>query len=169
MSTAYISLGSNLDQPKDQLDIAAQAIKALPQSQWKICSRYYVTKPWGIVEQPPFMNAVCAIETQLPATDLMKALLQIEADQGRVRTFRNAPRVIDCDLLLYGDAIIESDRLIVPHPRLHERLFVLAPLQEIAPELMLPTGESVTDLVRQCDQTDIIEILPHQQEQYCHA
>ena len=106
-------------------------------------SSVYETAPVGVTEQPEFLNAVAALETCLPATDLLDVLLNLENKLGRVRTFRWGPRVLDLDLLLYGDAQIMLPSLTVPHPRLRERAFVLVPLAEIAPELVLP-GEHKT-------------------------
>ena len=106
-------------------------------------SARYETAPVGVTDQPDFLNAVAQIETALPATDLLDALLNIENKLGRVRTLRWGPRVIDLDLLLYGDAQIALPNLTVPHPRLRERAFVLVPLAEIAPGLVLP-GDTQT-------------------------
>lgn len=161
---AYISLGSNLALPQQQLETAIAAIDKHPGMQLIACSRFYVTKPWGsTVEQPNFVNAVVAIETKLPPLDLLAALQAIEHEQGRERIMKNGPRTIDCDILLYGDALIDlAPTLIVPHPRLKERTFVLAPLFEIAPDLILPGSAPMPlkDYWDQCEHDSIIEIIP---------
>jgi 2-amino-4-hydroxy-6-hydroxymethyldihydropteridine diphosphokinase len=101
-------------------------------------SSLYETAPVGFREQPPFLNAVVALETPLPPADLMRSLLAIERDLGRVRSFPNAPRTLDLDLLLYGDTVLDTAELTVPHPHLPERAFVLVPLAEIVPDLRHP-------------------------------
>ncbi len=101
-------------------------------------SSVYETEPVGFADQPTYLNAAVRLRTEHPPVELMNNLFRIERSLGRVRTFPNAPRTIDLDLLLYGDAIIETLDLVVPHPRLHERAFVLQPLAEIAPDLVHP-------------------------------
>lgn len=164
MVTAYIGLGSNLNNPTAQLQKAIVGIKAFPKTTFIACSRFYRTKPWGFLYQPDFLNAVVAIETDLTAEALMLALQQLENRLGRARSIKNGPRVIDCDLLLYGEAIIQTQDIIVPHPRLKERLFVLAPLQDVAPDLILPSGEDIPSLIRQCDMNEILEIITPSKE-----
>jgi 2-amino-4-hydroxy-6-hydroxymethyldihydropteridine diphosphokinase len=101
-------------------------------------SSLYETEPVGYPDQPPFLNAVVALDTAVTPAELMRGLLAIEEAMGRRRTFRNAPRTLDLDLLLYGDAILDEPGLTLPHPRLHERAFVLVPLAEIAPDVVHP-------------------------------
>jgi 2-amino-4-hydroxy-6-hydroxymethyldihydropteridine diphosphokinase len=101
-------------------------------------SSLYETEPVGYLDQPPFLNAVAAIETTLAPTDVVRRLLSIERAMGRRRTFRNAPRTLDLDLLLYGDTILDTAEVVLPHPRMHERGFVLIPLSEIAPAVVHP-------------------------------
>ncbi|MHB1676862.1 MAG: 2-amino-4-hydroxy-6-hydroxymethyldihydropteridine diphosphokinase [Sulfuriferula sp.] len=135
---AFIALGSNLVNPAGQVLQAFAAIAALPQTE--LCSRssLYLSTPIGYADQPDFINAVVQIKTTLSAHQLLAALLDIEQCYGRERTFRNAPRVIDLDILLY-DQLIQCDTgLSLPHPRMHERAFVLIPLLEIAPEVIIP-------------------------------
>lgn len=131
MTTAYIALGSNLNNPKKQLKIAVRHISAIPQTILLSQSSIYQTKPIGPQNQPDFMNQVIAIETPLLAHALLYALQAIENTMGRVRTTHWGPRIIDCDILLFGDEIINTDDLIIPHPEMHKRDFVLKPLSEI--------------------------------------
>ena len=143
MPLAYIALGANLDDPLGQLRAALDAVAALPDSRMLRTSSFYRTAPVGAPGQPDYLNAVAALETGLAPDDLLAALLEIEHDFGRRREYRNAPRTLDLDLLLYDDAVIDRSHLQVPHPRLHLRAFVLVPLAEIAPELRLPGRGSV--------------------------
>lgn len=152
--TAYIALGSNLQQPAEQVRAALAALAALPECSGLRASSLYVTAPVGYADQPDFINAVARLDTTLSALALLAQLQALEAQFGRERSFRNAPRVLDLDLLLYGDQRIDSLELSVPHPRMHERAFVLAPLAELAPALMLPQG-SVTACLAACAQDGI--------------
>lgn len=147
---AFIALGSNLDDPVVQVTSAAAAIAQLPETRRTGCSSLYRTAPVGLTAQPDFINAVCAVETGLPAPELMQALLAIERTHGRVRAIPGGPRSLDLDLLLYGDAVIRAPGLTVPHPRLHERAFVLYPLAEIAPALVIPGRGRIADLLPGC-------------------
>lgn len=148
MVAAYIGLGSNLDGPAGQVERALRELDALPQTRLVARSRLYRTAPWGGIAQPDFINAVAALDTGLDARSLMRALLEIEHRAGRRRDGeRNGPRVLDLDLLLYGDEQIAEAELHVPHPRLHERAFVLVPLAEIAPDLVVPGQGTVQNLV----------------------
>jgi 2-amino-4-hydroxy-6-hydroxymethyldihydropteridine diphosphokinase len=145
VATAYIALGSNLG---DRLAALQRAVDALDAYGTVVAvSSLYDTVPVGYVDQPTFLNAAVQFETALSPAALLAALHQIEADNGRVRTFLNAPRTLDLDLLLYDDIIINGPTLIVPHPRLHERAFVLAPLSEIARDARHPVlNRTITDL-----------------------
>ena len=150
--SAYIGLGSNLAQPAAQVRQAQELLGTLPDTRVARCSSLYRTRPIGDVSQPDFINAACALETVLAPDALLGALLALEARQGRVRTPDNVggPRVLDLDLLLYGDACLECPDLTVPHPRLHERAFVLYPLAEIAPDLIIPGRGAVSALRTAC-------------------
>jgi 2-amino-4-hydroxy-6-hydroxymethyldihydropteridine diphosphokinase len=147
MTRVYIALGANLDDPKGQLDSAAGALAdlALPGS-YRI-SGYYRSAPMGEVEQPDYLNAVAALDTELSPLALLDALQVIENGQGRVREVRWGPRTLDLDLLLYGDEIIDSPRLTVPHYGMKNRSFVLIPLSELAPGLLLPCGSRLGELI----------------------
>lgn len=112
-------------------------------------SSLYETEPVGYLEQPAFLNAVVALDTELAPVDLLQALLGIEHDLGRTRSFANAPRTLDLDLLLVDDVTLDTNYLTLPHPRLHERAFVLVPLAELVPEMVHPvTGQTVREMVR---------------------
>ena len=136
--TAFIALGANLDDPVAQVLRGFEALAGLPGSRLLARSRLYRTAPMGVVGQPDYINAVAALDTTLPATELLCALLALEARQGRERHTPLAPRTLDLDLLLYGQAEIALPELTVPHPRMHLRAFVLAPLLEIAPDCAIP-------------------------------
>ncbi|MFM2482154.1 2-amino-4-hydroxy-6-hydroxymethyldihydropteridine diphosphokinase [Celerinatantimonas sp. YJH-8] len=139
MIRTYIGLGSNLKNPKQQLQAAIQALAALEHCRFITASGLYASQPMGPQDQPDYMNAVIALETSLEAHQLLDCTQKIELDQGRVRkSERWGPRTLDLDLLLYGDQVINSERLTIPHYGLEQREFVLIPLAEIAPELRLP-------------------------------
>ena len=143
MNTAYVALGANLGDPKATVLAAFAALANLPESRVARCSSLYRTAPVGILDQPDFINAVALLETSLTPDSLLDALLDIEARFGRIRRERNGPRTLDLDLLLYNDIELELPRLILPHPRLHLRAFVLQPLAEITPGLAIPGRGSV--------------------------
>lgn len=134
---AFVALGSNLDDPARQLGVAIESLALLPGTRVLEVSGFYRTAPWGDSDQPDFVNAVVLLETALTPLPLLDALLAIEQQMGRVRTRRFGPRVIDLDLLAHGDTVMDSPRLVLPHPRMHERAFVMWPLAEIAPEFVL--------------------------------
>ena len=136
--TAYIGLGANLDDPAAQVGYAFDELARLPESHLAARSSLYVSAPVGYDQQPDFINAVAMLETRLSPRALLAALLDIEHRHGRERTFRNAPRTLDLDLLLYGGARFHEPGLELPHPRMHQRAFVLEPLMEIAPDLDIP-------------------------------
>lgn len=145
---AYVGLGANLDDPRRHVLAAFDALDALPGTRLVAMSSLYRTAPVGYADQPEFVNAVAAVETTLSARELLAALLGVERREGRVRSFRNAPRTLDLDLLVYGDRIIDEDGLHVPHPRMHERAFVMVPLAEIAPGLQVPGRGRAGDIAR---------------------
>ena len=152
---AYIALGSNLQHPAAQVSQAFAALDTLPDSHLLQRSSLYKTPPVGYDNQPDFINAVALLKTALTPLNLLEKLLAIETAQGRQRPFPNAPRVLDLDLLLYDDLVMNTPTLTLPHPRLHERGFVLFPLAEIAPDLMIADKGSVTDLLAACQDKDI--------------
>ena len=149
---ALIGLGGNLGEVRERLDAAIAALGALPGVAVVARSRFYRTAPWGPVAQPDFINAAIAVETSLPALDLLDALLATERAFGRVRDGeRWGPRTLDLDLLAYGDDVIDDERLNVPHPRIAERAFVLMPLADIASDAVLPGVGRVSDLLGKID------------------
>ena len=130
---AYLGLGANLRDPVEQIISARSELSKLPGVSLLACSRFYMSSPVGNHDQPNFINCVFEVETSLSAIDLLDATQKIETDLGRLRVAgnQNAPRLIDIDLLLYGSQHINNERLIVPHPRMADRLFVLRPLLEL--------------------------------------
>jgi 2-amino-4-hydroxy-6-hydroxymethyldihydropteridine diphosphokinase len=144
--SAYVGLGSNLESPRQQIASALAALGALPGTSMQRCSSLYRSAPVGYAAQPDFVNAVACLNTALSPRELLDALLAIEGEHGRTRGVRNGPRTLDLDLLLHGDASIDEAGLQVPHPRLTERAFVVVPLAEIAPALVLADGRTVIDL-----------------------
>ena len=135
MTLAYVGIGSNLADPRAQVMAAFGELDRLPHTRVLKKSSLYRSAPVGHAAQPDFVNAVAQLETALPAERLLAELQQIEARHGRRRSFLNAPRTLDLDLLLYGDAQLSLPALTIPHPRMHERAFVLKPLIEISSEL----------------------------------
>jgi 2-amino-4-hydroxy-6-hydroxymethyldihydropteridine diphosphokinase len=151
--TAYIGLGANLAEPRAQLAAAFDELDRLPLTRVVARSSLYRSAPLGYAAQPDFVNAVARVETGLPPERLLAALHEIETRHGRERSFPNAPRTLDLDLLLYGDRAIERAGLRLPHPRMHERAFVLAPLVELDPEAEIPgRGRAVEWLARCAEQ-----------------
>ncbi|WP_259238218.1 2-amino-4-hydroxy-6-hydroxymethyldihydropteridine diphosphokinase [Rheinheimera pacifica] len=152
----YIGLGANLDEPVAQLQQAVQALKQLAGSNLVAVSGFYGSKPMGPQDQPDYVNAVAAIDTTLTAEQLLDALQQIEQLQGRQRKAeRWGPRTLDLDILLYGNQVIATERLTVPHYGLRVREFVLYPLYEIAPRLNLPDGTVLSSLLAQVPQNGL--------------
>ncbi|MES2405362.1 MAG: 2-amino-4-hydroxy-6-hydroxymethyldihydropteridine diphosphokinase [Pseudomonadota bacterium] len=156
--TACVALGSNLDDPRAQVERGFAALAALPHTTLSARSRLYRTPPWGVIDQPDFVNAVARLETTLAPRTLLDALLAIEARAGRVRGARHGPRILDLDLLLYGDLVIDEPGFVVPHPRLHERAFVLLPLADVAPDFDVPGRGYVRDLAAQVDTTGCVPV-----------
>lgn len=148
---AYIGLGSNLNNPVAQLRTARSKLSMLPRTRLERCSSFYRTAPVGYTDQPDFLNAVCRLNTGLDAATLVENLLAIEVQHGRVeRTEKWGPRILDLDLLLYDQSVMSAPGLTVPHPRLHERAFVLYPLSELDRDLIVPGHGRVTKLLACC-------------------
>ena len=145
MTLAYIGIGSNLDEPKSHVGRAFEDLAQIPDTSVVKRSSLYRSAPVGYADQPDFVNAVAEIATTLPASRLLAELKEIETRHGRQRSFRNAPRPLDLDILLYGELSLGLAHLTLPHPRMHERAFVLKPLMEISPELVIPGVGSVKD------------------------
>ncbi|MDF7681665.1 2-amino-4-hydroxy-6-hydroxymethyldihydropteridine diphosphokinase [Enterobacteriaceae bacterium ESL0689] len=144
MTRAFIAIGSNLASPRDQVNAAITALTAIPQSRMIAVSSFYRTPPLGPQNQPDYLNAVVALETELRAEILLDNTQRIEQQQGRERKAeRWGPRTLDLDILLFGDEVINSARLTVPHYDMKNRGFMLWPLFEIAPELHFPDGTAL--------------------------
>jgi 2-amino-4-hydroxy-6-hydroxymethyldihydropteridine diphosphokinase len=149
---AYIALGSNLGDSQKQLRDAIRALAELPHTRLLARSHFYRTPPWGVRDQPDFLNAVVVLETPLPPHDLLDALLDIERSAGRERNGeRWGPRTLDLDLLHMAGETANDERLTLPHPHIAERAFVLLPLNELAPDLDIPGQGRVADLLRTVD------------------
>jgi 2-amino-4-hydroxy-6-hydroxymethyldihydropteridine diphosphokinase len=160
MSQAFVALGGNIDGPAARLLAVMREFDLLPHTRLVRASSLYRTAPVGYADQPDFINAVALLETALSPDALMTELQAMETRHGRVRHLRNGPRTLDLDLLLYDGLVLDDDpALIVPHPRLHLRSFVLAPLVEIEPEYVLPRyGRAASILERMTDRNDVRRI-----------
>jgi 2-amino-4-hydroxy-6-hydroxymethyldihydropteridine diphosphokinase len=148
MTRAAVALGSNLEDPEAQVNRGFEELAALPDTELVARSRLFRTAPVGYVDQPDFVNACAVVETALAPRTLLESLLAIEQRHGRVRAIPNGPRTLDLDLILYGDRVIDEAGLKVPHPRAHERMFVLNPLYDAWPDAVIPGRGPVRDLVR---------------------
>jgi 2-amino-4-hydroxy-6-hydroxymethyldihydropteridine diphosphokinase len=154
MHIAYIALGTNLGDRSANLRAALAALP--PDVRVLAESHVYETPPWGYTDQPAFLNMAVRVDTDLEPEALLGYLKQLEAQLGREPTFRNGPRRIDLDILFYDDLVLDESSLSIPHPRLHERAFVLVPLADLAPDLRHPVlGQTVRELLKGLDRTDI--------------
>jgi 2-amino-4-hydroxy-6-hydroxymethyldihydropteridine diphosphokinase len=144
---AVVALGANIGNPREQMDLAVALLREA--TEVIAVSSYFVTKPIGGPEQPDYLNAVCILESDLPATDLLAVLQGIEKSLGRERTVQWGPRTIDLDLIQYGSLLSAADELELPHPRAHERRFVLEPWFEIEPDAILLTHGKISELLAQ--------------------
>lgn len=152
--TVYLALGTNLGDRVENLRAALQAL--LPLMDIQAASPVYETPPWGYTDQPAFLNMAVHGETVLPPADLLRELKRIEVELGRQPNFRYGPRLIDLDILFYGQQTLELENLAIPHPRLHERAFVLVPLSDLAPDLRHPLlGKTVTELLNTVERGEI--------------
>ncbi|MCX5579065.1 2-amino-4-hydroxy-6-hydroxymethyldihydropteridine diphosphokinase [Kaistia terrae] len=157
MIDAYLGLGSNLGDREAMLRAAIAALDATPGVRVTAISSLYETPPWGPVPQGPYLNACVGIATSLSARKVLELSLAIERDHGRERAIRWGPRTLDIDVLLYGDEAIDEEGLIVPHPRMAERAFVLVPLAEIAPELMIE-GKTIAAMLNGVETAEIRKV-----------
>ena len=156
MIKAYIAIGSNLADPVEQAKHAIEALKTVPKSVFVKASSLYSSTPMGPQDQPDYINAVAEITTELTPMELLDCTQAIELEHGRVRKDeRWGPRTLDLDIVLYGNEVIDSERLIVPHYGMKEREFVLYPLAEIAPSLQLPDGTELTELLKIVDKNGL--------------
>jgi len=144
---AVVALGANIGNPQEQLDLAVAMLREA--TDVIAVSAYYLTKPVGGPEQPDYLNAVCLLESDLPALDLLSLLNGIEKSLGRERNEKWGPRTIDLDLIQYGTLLSSADELLLPHPRAHERRFVLEPWHEIEPGALLLTHGKISELLEQ--------------------
>ena len=158
MTLAYVGIGSNLGEPQARVARAFDELAAIRRTRLLRRSSLYRSAPVGYTAQPEFINAVAALDTELPAADLLGELQAIESRHGRERSFANAPRTLDLDLLLYDDARINQPQLVVPHPRMHERAFVLQPLLEIAPAAEIPGHGRARDRLAACGEQKVERI-----------
>ncbi len=156
---AYVGVGSNMGDPAARVRTAFEALRALPDTRLIATSRLYRTAPFGPVQQGDFINAVAGLLTHLEPADLLRRLRDIETAAGRVREQRWGPRTLDLDLLVFGDQCIDMPELTVPHPGIRERVFVLAPLHDLAPTLDIPGIGRVEELRRAVDDAGILEVL----------
>ena len=159
MHSVYLGLGANLNSPKKQLDNAVSALKKLPNTKFVKVSQYYASKPMGPQDQPDYINAVAYIKTTLEPEQLLDLTQQIELEHGRVRKAeRWGPRTLDIDTLLVDDQIINTARLTVPHYGLTDREFVVYPLLELAPELILPSGVALKTIAKNLPLNDLQQL-----------
>ncbi|CNH16227.1 2-amino-4-hydroxy-6-hydroxymethyldihydropteridinepyrophosphokinase [Yersinia aldovae] len=157
MNRVYIALGSNQSMPLQQAKTALEALEHLPRTRLVACSPFYRTKPLGPQDQPDFLNAVVALDTDLPPEQLLDHTQAIERNQGRVRKEQRwGPRTLDLDIMLYGSLVIKTDRLTVPHYGLKEREFMLYPLADIAPDLIFPDGEALSECLKRIDKNGLV-------------
>lgn len=155
MTLAYVALGANLDDPQLTVKAAIVALGSIPLTKCVAVSSLYRTAPVGLRNQPDFINAVAALETRLAPQALLDELFGIEQEFGRRRSVKNAPRTLDLDLLLHDEHVVDTPALVLPHPRMHQRAFVLAPLAEIAPDLVIPGHGAIAPLLRACAEQHI--------------
>lgn len=151
MTRCYLALGSNLSTPIKQIRLAIQKLRCTPGIQLLKTSSLYFSRPFGVSWQPTYCNAVAMVATTLSPNQLLATCQQLEYQQHRVRRRRFGSRTLDIDILLYGDKVIQTHNLIVPHPAMKQRDFVLVPLTEIAPTLTFPSGEYVASYLSNCD------------------
>ena len=153
MTRAYVGIGSNVGEPRAQVLAALARLGRMPRTQLVAQSALYASAPLGYSDQPQFVNAVAALDTELAAVRLLQELQALETAHGRKRSFKNAPRTLDLDILLYGDVVLQHPALTLPHPRMHERAFVLKPLVELAPRIVIPgIGAAAACLANCADQ-----------------
>lgn len=160
MHNVYIALGSNLNHPIQQLQQGLKALAELPHTTLEKISPFYQSPPLGPQDQPNYINAVALIRTKFSPLDLLDHLQAIEKQQGRIRHRHWGERTLDLDILLFDDLCLKSERLILPHYDMKNRDFVIFPLHDIAPELVLPTGEKISDLRFSFTQNVIRQIPP---------
>ena len=162
MARAAIAIGSNLDDPEARVRLAFDELGRLPSTRLLARSALYRTAPVGFLDQPAFVNACALVETSLGARELLAALLAIERRHGRVRDVPNGPRTLDLDIVLFDELVVHEHGLTLPHPRAHERAFVLAPLLDVWPDAIIP-GHGTAASCREAVRGQAIERLPDSQ------
>jgi len=145
--TVFLGLGSNLGYRIGNINEALRRLDEIPGIKIERASSLYETEPVGLRKQPDFINAVAEVSTSLSPAELLHAVMQVEKDMGRVRTVHWGPRTIDIDILIYDDVSVNTPELVIPHPRMQERAFVLVPLYEIAPALKLKDGRGIGEVI----------------------
>lgn len=163
MKSVFIGLGSNVGNPLQQIQQAMASLKEIPCSRVECVSSVYTSKPLGPQDQPDFLNAAAQLSTSLKPLELLEELQKIEEQQNRVREVKWGPRTIDLDILLYGHEVLETADLTIPHKGLTTRAFVLHPLFEIAPALILPSGECLSELMMNVESLMVV----NQEEELC--
>ncbi len=157
-SHAFVALGSNLENPIQHILQAFDELAKLPASRLLVYSSLYRSAPVGRLDQPDFINAVALIETALSPQTLLKALLTIEQQHGRIRESLNAPRTLDLDILMVDDLQCTENNLTLPHPRMHKRAFVLQPLMEISPDCQIPGQGTIAQLLAACSEQRLEQV-----------
>ena len=158
MNNIFIALGSNLENPKEQVKKGILFIKKIEGVRLLNESNLYETPPVGILDQPNFVNAVIKIDSNLGPYEILNELLKIENIAGRVRNDKNGPRTLDLDILLFNNLILNEKKLTIPHPRMHERLFVLMPLKDIDEAIVIPNHGAIIDIINKLTPENIIRI-----------
>jgi 2-amino-4-hydroxy-6-hydroxymethyldihydropteridine diphosphokinase len=160
MTISYIGIGSNLSDPLRQVRTALSELAEIPKTRLIAQSSLYRTPPMGPSEQPDYINAVAGVETTLPVEELLQELQRLEQQHQRQRLIHWGPRTLDLDILLYGDTVIQSAILSVPHPGLTQRIFVVQPLMEIASTLVLPDGRRLKEIYKNLEGESIEQLPP---------
>ena len=158
MSNIFIALGSNLENPKEQIKQGILSIKDIEGVKILRKSYLYETPPVGILDQPNFINAVIKIDSDLSPYELLDKLLKIENIAGRIRVNKNGPRTLDLDILLFDNLILNDENLTIPHPRMHERLFVLLPLKDIDENIVIPNQGPIKHIIKDISPENINRI-----------
>ena len=162
-TTAYIGIGSNLGSRDENLNEALESVKRVERTELASFSSIYVSEPMYLSTQPDYLNLAAKLSTTLSPFQLLEALLSIESEMGRTRDLKYGPRVIDLDILFFGEQIVESESLMIPHPLLYDRLFVLKPLSEIAGELICPVKQkTISELLMLSSDTSRIALYENQ-------
>jgi len=164
MTLAYVGLGANVGSMIATIDAAEIRLGDLPGTVVRRRASLYRTAPWGVVDQPDFVNTVVEIETPLQPLELLRALKSIERELGRVPGVRWGPRIIDLDLLLYGEISQITEELNIPHTEMWQRLFVLAPLSELRPDLHHPDGRSIVEVSEDLRSTQRVELIERESD-----